>query len=225
MRNVTGRALLVSCALSILALAGCATAPAPSIEYPSYKIGAPDTLVVTILPEPRIEQQLVVRSDGKITVELVGDVQAGGRTTQEVADEIEKRVARFKRGAVATVAVAQTASPTITVLGQVGRPGSIPLTRQIRVAEAISLSGDVTLFSTPGSVRVIRSGDSTEVIEVDLWEIRRGNLSSNIQLYPGDIIYVPTSVLARIGYALQLLLFPVQPLISTGTGAATGFSF
>ena len=224
MKSLAERTLGVCCALSILALAACATAPPPPIEYPDYKIGAPDQLVVTILPEPRVEQALVVRSDGKITVELVGDVQAGGRTTREVAEEIERRISRFKRGAVATVAVARTMSPTVTVLGQVGRPGSIELTRQMRVAEAIGLSGDVTLFSTPGSVRVIRGGDPTEVIEVDLWEIRRGDLSSNIQLAAGDVIYVPTSVLARIGYAFQLLLFPVQP-ISTSAGIATGTGF
>lgn len=210
--------LALVCGLALLALVGCATAPPPQIQYPDYYIGAPDVLEVRILPEPRVEQELVVRNDGKITVELVGDVQAGGRTTQEVAAEIERRIGRYKRGAVVTVAVAQTASPTITVIGEVRTPGSIPLTRQLRVVDAIGLSGDVTLFSSPGKIRVIRGGETdTEVIVVDLWEIRHGDLRTNVQLQAGDLVYVPSSVLARIGYAFQILLFPLQPVLGFGT--------
>ena len=218
MPNLARPVLALVCGLGLLALAGCATAPPPQIQYPDYFIGAPDVLEVRILPEPRVEQQLVVRNDGKITVELLGDIQAGGRTTQEVAAEIEKRIGRYKRGAVVTVAVVETASPTITVIGEVRQPGSFPLTRQMRVAEAIGIVGDVTLFSSPGRVRVIRGGEKdTRVIVVDLWDIRHGDLRTNVQLRAGDVIYVPSSVLARIGYAFQILLFPLQPVLGFGT--------
>lgn len=217
MPDLARRAPALAFGLGLLLLTGCATAPQPAIEYPDYYIGAPDVLEVRILPEPRVEQELVVRNDGKITVELLGDVQAGGRTTQQVAEEIETRIGRYKRGAVVTVAVAKTASPTITVLGEVRQPGSFPLTRQMRVAEVIGMVGDTTLFSSPGKIRVIRGGeDETRVIEVDLWDIRHGDLTTNVQLQAGDVVYVPSSVLARIGYGIQILLFPLQPVLGFG---------
>lgn len=201
-------------AISLLGLVGCSyklTTP-PSIAYPDYRVGAPDQIEVTVLPEPRIQQQVTVRPDGKITVELVGDVQAGGRTTQDIADEIERRVARFKRGAVVTVSLVATQSPAVTVLGEVRGPTTFALVRQMRVAEAIGMVGDITPFANDDSVRVIRSGEKTKVIMVDLDAIRAGDMATNIQLYAGDVVYVPPSLLARIGYAIQLVLFPFQPL-------------
>ena len=204
-------------AAALLLASACASPKAaPPIQYPDYHIGAPDVLTLTILPEPRVEQRVVVRPDGKITVELVGDVQAGGRTAREVAADIEQRIGRFKRGAVVTVALEQAASPTITVIGEVARPGSFPLDRQMRISEVIGLVGDTTLYSSPGKVRVIRAG---KVHQVDLWEIRAGDLSRDIQVYAGDVVYVPSSILARIGYGFQILLFPFQPLLGVATAA------
>ncbi len=211
-------------ALACAALLGaaCSTTPTPPppIEYLGYHVGPPDQLAITILPDPPIVETPTVRPDGMITVQLIGDVQAGGRTTTEIASDIENRIGRYKRGAVVTVALASAQSSLVTVLGEVKNPSSFPLTRQMRVSEAIGTVGDVTLFANSDDIVVVRSLPSTEVIDVDIDAIRSGDLSTNVQLYGGDIVYVPPTVLAQIGYAINMVLFPFQPFLRIGTSAA-----
>lgn len=194
--------------------------PAPPVEYLDYRIGPPDRLTVTVLPDPAIVENTLVRPDGMITIQLIGDVRAGGRTTQEIASDIESRIARFKRGALVTVALANAESAQITVLGEVRGPTTFPLTRQIRVSEAIGTVGGPTLFANDDDVRVVRPGNPPEVIEVDLQAIRSGDLSTNVQLYGGDIVYVPPTALVKVGYVIQQILFPFTPIFSAG-GVAT----
>ena len=70
----------------------------------AYRVGPPDLLDITILPDPVIEREVVVRPDGMISVDLVGDIPAAGRTTEEIAADVEARIGRFKRDARVTVA-------------------------------------------------------------------------------------------------------------------------
>ena len=133
---------------------------------------------------------------------------------------MQQRISRFKRGAVVTVALSSAQSPAVTVLGEVRRPTTFPLDRQMRVAEAIGRVGGVVFTAADGAVRVIRSGNPTEVILVDMDEIRSGDLSTNVQLYAGDIVYVPPTAWARAGYFIQMLLFPAQPVIGAARSAS-----
>jgi polysaccharide export outer membrane protein len=210
--------LALGALLSLVPLAvACATPPVtpPPLGQPdAYRVGAPDQLRVKILPEPVIDDSIVVRPDGKITVELIGDVQAAGRTTDEIAREVEQRVKRYKRGAQATVSIVAAASSTVTVLGEVRRPGTIPLTKQTRIAEALGTSAGMTSFANLDAITVVRSsGKKVRVIPVDFAAIRAGDLSTNITVHGGDIIYVPPTAWAKVGYAIQAVLFPLQPLL------------
>jgi polysaccharide export outer membrane protein len=218
-----GIALLVLLALTAL---GCRTTPAPppmSGSYAAYRVGAPDALTVTILPDPMIQNAVVVRPDGMITVDLIGDVPAGGRTAEEIAADVENRIARYKRDAKVTVAVAGAQSTGITVLGEVGSQRSFPLPKETRVVEAIGQVGGVSGwgFAASSRIRVIRSeGGETTVYKVDLNAIQKGDLRTNILLARGDIIYVPSTAWAKIGYVIQAVLFPFQPFLGIGTSAA-----
>jgi len=189
--------------------------PPPPLEAPrTYRVGAPDSLAISILPEPTIEAQVAVRPDGMITVPLIGDLQAGGRTIPEIASDIEERIARYKRDAKVTVALAGAQSTGIVVLGEVGHQGSFPLVKQTRAAEAIAMVGGTTAFSSDRHIRVIRTTDGvTRIKRVNLAQIRSGDLSTNLILLPGDIVYVPPTLWARFGYALNTLLFPFQPIM------------
>ena len=200
---------------------GCIHSPTPEppIEYLDYRVGAPDELTITILPEPVIQEAVVVRPDGRVTIQLLGDVEAGGRTTQMIADDVETRIARYKRGAVVTVALARAQSSAVTVLGEVNGPRSFPLVKAMRVAEALGTVEDVTWLANEDEIRVVRPGTPPQVIEVDLAAIRSGDLSTNVQLYGGDIIYVPPTLLAQIGYAIRAVLFPFQPLLGVAYSA------
>jgi protein involved in polysaccharide export with SLBB domain len=110
--------------------------------------------------------------------------------------------------------VVSAQSTAITVLGEVRRPGSFPLQKQTRVVEALGTSGGTTIFANLDEIRVVRStGPTVEVIPVNLDAIRDGDLATNVVLEQGDVLYVPPTVLAKIGYAVQAVLFPIQPAL------------
>lgn len=217
-------AIRSACAVVLATLAlGCTATPNPNpaAEPPPFRIGAPDELSVSILPEPLVQEQVVVRPDGMITIQLLGDVPAAGRTPDEVAREIEERISRYKRGARVTVAVVRANSISVTVLGEVGAPTSLSLGRMTRVTEALGSVGGTTWLASNGSIRVVRpSPGGTVVLPVDLAAIRGGDLSTNIVLEGGDIVYVPPSILGRIGYAVRAVLFPFEPLLGVARSAA-----
>jgi polysaccharide export outer membrane protein len=215
---------------AIFVLSACATAPHPPPDAPqavTYRIGPPDKLRITVLPEPTIERDVVVRPDGRISFDLIGDVVVIGRSPDEVASEIQERIALYKRDARVTVHVASALTDAITVFGEVQVPGAFPLERDTRLAEAIGLRGGPTTFAQTGNVRVIRvvEGD-THVLVADLGAIQQGDLSTNYLLQQGDIVVVPPNYLARIGYAIQNVVFPFTTIISpTMTGIAATRAF
>jgi polysaccharide export outer membrane protein len=217
-------------ALSLLAfaiaplLAACSTTGGqpPGPEVTSYRVGSPDQLHITIIPDPVIEREVIVRPDGKISIDLVGDVAAAGRTTEEIASDIQTRIGRYKRDAQVTVALAAALSDQVTVLGEVDRPSTFPLSRQTRLVEAIGTVGGPTTFAAKGRVRLIRTQESkTRLYSVDLGAIEKGNLTTNYVLQGGDLIVVPPGVMAMIGYQLQALLFPFQQLLGFGGSVTT----
>ena len=218
------RGLALAGLVLIVAAAGCATppeAPPASTGYETYRVGAPDTLLITVLPDPTIERQAVVRPDGMISIDLVGDVPAGGRTVEEIAADVEKRIGRFKRGASVTVAVVLARSSSVTLLGEVGGNRSMALLKETRIAEAIGQAGGLNRFANVDRIRVIRHmGGQTHVYHVNLGAIQNGDLSTNMLLAGGDIIYAPPTIWARVGHALNALLYPLQPFLGFGTSVA-----
>lgn len=219
---------LLVAALSVLAIqsTGCftpdPTPPPPAPAVSDYVVGAPDELSISILPEPAISREVRVRPDGMISIDLIGDVQAAGRTPFEIAAAIQQGIGRFKRDAAVNVMVVDSPSQFVTIYGEVLRPGTFPLDTDTRVSEAIGRVGGARPFASLNSIRVIRTiGKETKVIRVRLSDISKGDLSTNIAIREGDLIVVPPTVLARIGYAMQMLLFPFQPLISGATAAGS----
>ncbi len=224
-REAWWRAVLLL--LAAAALGGCTTpaGPPPNAEPGRpYRIGPPDQLTITILPAPEIQRTVTVRPDGMISIDLVGDIPAAGRTAEEVAKDIEQRISRFKRDARVTVALSQTLSTEITVLGEVGRPSTFPLARETRLVEAIGQVGGPRSFAKKSSIRIIRFVDGqTKIFEANLSAIEKGDLSTNYLLQGGDVIVVPPTTLARVGYAIQSVLFPFQPLLSITRTVGTPF--
>jgi len=211
----------------MLGALGCTTTLAPAPErgaQSAYVVGAPDQLAIEILPDPLVRLDVTVRPDGKISVPLIGEVTAGGLTIPQIAADIETRMSKFKRGAQVTVMLLAAVHTGITVLGEVVRSASFPLVKDTRVVEAIAQVGGPTTFAWSGRIKVIRSHNGkTEVLRVDLTEIRQGDLSTNLLLEPGDIVYVPPTILARIGYAINAVFFPFQPILGLARTGATAF--
>ena len=216
-------AALLVVALGLGPVACLTPQPQPPPAAPvteDYVVGAPDELLVHILPDPEIEREVRVRPDGMISVDLVGDIQAAGRTPTDIAADIQRQISRFKRDAVVNVTVVSSPSQFVTVYGEVVVPGLFPLDTETRVSEAIGRVGGTRPFANLDGVRLIRTrGNETEVLVVDLDGISFGDMSTNYVLREGDLIVVPPTVLARIGYAVQAVMFPFQPFISAATSA------
>src|SRR5262245_1108470 len=214
----------VSAGLVLTALPGCTTTPRPAperVQASTYAISAPDLLHITVLPDPPIERDVTVRPDGMISLDLIGDVPAAGRSVGEVASDIEQRISRFKRGAAVTVSLVRADSNSVTVLGEVRTPQSLALLKQTRVAEAVARVGGPVFTGNEDEIRVVRSGSGeTVVYEVDLDAIQEGDLRTNIVLAGGDIVYVPPTFWAEIGYVVQAILFPFNPLLGLGMTVA-----
>ena len=227
-RDYTVRAAVAATAaaslfMGLLLLAGCSSPKGPPAGPASepYLTGPPDQLVITILPDPIIERSVVVRPDGMISIDLLGDVPAGGRTTQEIASDIEKRILRFKRNATVTVSLERSLSAQVTVLGEVIRPWTFPLERETRIVEAIGMVGGPNLFAAKNRIRLIRFQDeTTQIYRVNLSAIQNGDLRTNITIQGGDLIVVPSSVSATIGHFLGNLFYPLQRIIGLGADSA-----
>jgi len=220
--STTLLALAGLCSLAVACTSPAPLPPATAEAGATYRIGPPDHLVITVLPEPVIQRDVVVRPDGMVSIDLVGDIPAAGRTTEEVAHDIQQRISRFKRDAAVTVALAQALSPEITVLGEVGRPSTFPLSRETRLIEAIGLVGGPRPFASKSNVRIIRFEDGkTRVYKANLSAIEKGDLSTNILLQGGDIVVVPPTVIARTGYAIQAAFFPIGYLLGMGSKVTT----
>jgi polysaccharide export outer membrane protein len=210
--------------MGLFLLAGCAapTGPPAGRAPQPYRIGPPDQLVITILPDPIIERTVVVRPDGMISIDLIGDLPASGRTAEEIASDIETRISRFKRNAMVTVALSLSRSAQITVLGEVRRVATFPLERETRAVEAIGLVAGPTILAAKSRIRVIRFKDGkTSVYRVNLSAIEDGNLGTNILLEGGDLIVVPPTAWASFGHFLRALFYPIQQILGLGRESAT----
>jgi len=217
------RRLRFALSLCAAASAACASLDPPPQERgeraETYRVGASDELSFRILPDPTIEGSATVRPDGQISVDLIGDVDAAGRTTEEIANEIEQRIARYRQEPLVTVSVKTASSASVGVLGEVARPGRYSIAQETRLAESIALAGGETQLAAASRVRLIRwEGGRTVAYEANLDEIQDGGGSTNVVLVDGDLVFVPPATPVAFGYALRRALYPVEALLRIVAG-------
>ena len=162
-----------------------------------YLIGADDRLQITVWRNPELSVAVPVRPDGKISVPLIGDVLAGGKTPEQVAAAIKKQLASFIREPNVTVLVVDLRSheyiSRVRITGAVRAPRSIPYRQGMTVLDAVLEAGGTNDFASPNRSKVYRKGkDKTHVIDIELGDIlNKGQLKTNITLRPGDVVTVP----------------------------------
>jgi polysaccharide export outer membrane protein len=160
----------------------------------SYVIGANDVLAINVWKEPDISRSVPVRSDGKISLPLVGELQAGGQTPQQLELEITKRLQSYISEPEVTVIVTDSKSQKVNILGMVSRPGAYLLTSSTTVLDAIAMAGGFKDFAKQKSVYVLRqSPDGTQQrLSFNYKEVIKGkNPEQNIRLQAGDTVVVP----------------------------------
>jgi polysaccharide biosynthesis/export protein len=172
--------------------ADASTAPKPHDD--SFVIGNDDVLDINVWKEPDISRSIPVRSDGKISLPLVGEVQAAGRTPLKLEVEITSRLKNYISEPEVTVIVQQINSQKFNILGQVNRPGTYVIANSPTVLDAIALAGGFRDFAKQKSIYVLRqNADGTQTrIPFNYKEVVKGqNPAQNIKLQPRDTIVIP----------------------------------
>ena len=158
-----------------------------------YQVGPEDVLDITVWKEDGLKKEVLVRPDGGISFPLIGEVQAVGKTTGELQQEITQRLSKYIPRPSVNVALLKTASYKIYVMGRVNRPGEFTLGRRIDVLQALSMAGGLTPFAAASDIRVIRKTNGKDVsYRFDYNAAQKGqDLSKNIELKSGDTVVVP----------------------------------
>ncbi|RJG23244.1 XrtA/PEP-CTERM system exopolysaccharide export protein [Massilia cavernae] len=189
-------------ALSAAFLTGCATktaapqqAQAPARDY---LIGPGDNLQIVVWRNPEVSNTVPVRPDGKITTPLVEDLQAAGKTSTELARDIEKALAKFIQQPVVTVIVTGFVGnfgEQIRVIGQAARPQSLPFRSNMSLMDVLIAVGGINEYASGNRATIIRTIDGKQhVVPVRLDDlIKGGDISANTYMYPGDVLVIPES--------------------------------
>jgi polysaccharide biosynthesis/export protein len=159
-----------------------------------YLIGPDDVLAVNVWKEDEISRQVPVRPDGKVSLPLIGDVQAAGLTPLELQESIRTRLAAFLVNPTVTVMVQEARSHRFNVVGEVEHPGSFVLGQPLTVLDALAMAGSFRDFAKTGGIYVLRlnADGSHQRIPFNYKQVISGrNLQQNIRLQPGDTVVVP----------------------------------
>jgi len=159
-----------------------------------YLIGPEDVLSINVWKEPEISRTIPVRLDGRISLPLAGEVQAAGRTPDQLEQEITTKLKNYISDPEVSVMVQQIRSKRFNVLGQVVRPGSYLLTNSTTVLDAIAMAGGFRDFAKQKSIYVLRRNpDGTEGrFPFNYKDVVKGkNTEENIRLQPKDTVVVP----------------------------------
>jgi polysaccharide export outer membrane protein len=165
----------------------------PTADDTNYLIGPEDVLVVSVWKEPEVSGAVNVRPDGKISMPLLNDVQAAGLTPMALKNDITEKLTKFIAEPRVTVMVTATNSQRVFVLGEVGRPGTLPLSPNMTVLQAISAAGGLTPFANQKKIYVLRTeGGKQQKHMFNYKEVLKGeNEAQNIELKAGDTLVVP----------------------------------
>jgi len=189
--------------MAALLVAACTTsqyAPAPAslpdVDY-NYHIGPSDTVNVIVWRNPELSGSVPVRPDGKITTPLIEDLPALGKTPTELARDMEKALGKYIRDPVVTVIVTGFVGPTseqIRVIGEAAKPQILPYKTGMSVLDVMIQVGGLTDFADGNAARIFRVSDGGKMYSVRLRDlIKRGDVSANVAMRPGDILVIPQS--------------------------------
>ena len=163
-------------------------------DDPAYVIGAEDVIGVTVWKEPDFSNAaLPVRPDGRVSLPLLGDVEAAGKTPGQLADDITTRLKKYIEQPRVTVVVTGMGSRRIFILGEVNHPGPTGMSANMTVLQAISAAGGPTAYANTKKITVLRAenGKQNKYLFNYKEVIKGNNQEQNIVLKPGDTIVVP----------------------------------
>ncbi|MFL1463404.1 XrtA/PEP-CTERM system exopolysaccharide export protein [Roseococcus sp. DSY-14] len=199
--------MIRSCLLSLCLLAAACAAPPPPVlpaadtaqaAEGSYVIGPGDMLGIFVYRAPDLTVDLPVRPDGMVSMPLVSDIQAAGRTPTQLARDLERRLAQYVRDPNVTIMVRSFVGPTsrqVRVIGEASEPQAIPYREGMTVLDVMVATRGVTRFAAGNRAQIIRrEGGEAQVIPVRLFDLlRNGDVRQDIPVRPGDTFLIPQS--------------------------------
>jgi polysaccharide biosynthesis/export protein len=187
-------------------LAGCAgpsanfpvAPPLAAIENYSYVIGPGDTLNIIVARNPELSMSVPVRPDGKISAPLVDEMLAQGKTSVQVARELETLLSKYVRDPVVTVVVTNIVgsySEQVRVVGEAARPQFLPYRQKMTLLDVMIAVGGLTDFAAGNKATILRTTEGNKQYSVRLKDlIKGGDISANVEMRPGDVLIIPQSL-------------------------------
>lgn len=162
-------------------------------SLPLYRIGPGDILEISVWKEEGLQKEVLVRPDGGIMFPLVGQVNASGKTAEQLRSIITTKLEKFIPNPFVTVSINKITNNKVYVVGKVNRPGEFIASHYLDVMQVLALAGGLTPYAKPGDIIIIRHVNGKKVVfpfEYDA--VADGeNLEQNIMLQSGDTIVVP----------------------------------
>jgi polysaccharide biosynthesis/export protein len=193
-------AAAVGLAVILLGPGGCSSlpdAPEPVVETP-YLIGANDRLHIVVWRSPELSMTVPVRPDGTITTPLVEDLQAAGKTSTQLARDIEQALSKYVQNPVVTVIVTEIIGnygQQVRVIGEAAKPQALTYRKNMTLVDVMIAVGGITLFADGNGASIVRSaGGKTQQFRVRLKDlVWGGDVSANVEMRPGDVLIIPQS--------------------------------
>ncbi len=200
LRSVAGTAVSVALVLglSACAMGRSAEPPAPLVASTAdykYLVGPGDTLNIIVWRNPELSLTVPVRPDGKVSTPLVDELVAQGKTSSDIARELEKVLGKFVRDPVVTVIVTQFVGPyseQIRVVGEAAKPQFLPYKQKMTVMDVMIAVGGLTDFADGNKATIVRAADGNKRYSVRLRDLLKGgDITANVEMLPGDVLIIP----------------------------------
>lgn len=202
---VTGRFFSAIVTVAALLLLGACSStgkfpPAPAKvdgkDY-SYVIGPGDSLNIVVWRNPELSMSVPVRPDGKIAAPLVDELPAAGKNSVELARDVEKVLGKYVRDPIVTVMVSGFVGPydqQIRIVGEAARPQALAFKSEMTLLDVMIAVGGLTDFADGNGASILRTSEGNKQYSVRIKDLlRRGDVTANVQMRPGDILIIPQS--------------------------------
>ena len=165
----------------------------PVVPTNDYVIGPGDVLDISVWKDEALTKLVTVLPDGKISFPLIGQIEAGGKTVDQLRKVLERKLSRYVPDLTLSVLVSQVNSMMVYVIGRINNPGRFVLNTNLNVLQVLAAAGGLNPFAKGGKIKVLRGENGqTKIFNFDYDDVIKGEkLHQNIYLKRGDVIVVP----------------------------------